>query len=78
MRLVAEYEPRLRGYAEGGVTGVRDWLVHCAAALAEAAGWARALKAEEPETAPAQTGAAPVTDVGATMRATDVCWPRQA
>ncbi len=39
-RLVADYEPRLRGYAEGSVTGVRNWLVHCAAALAEAAGWA--------------------------------------
>ena len=32
--------PASVGYAQGTVTGVRNWLVHCAAALVEAAGWA--------------------------------------
>ena len=40
LSLIADYEHRLRGYAQGTVTGVRNWLVHCAAALVEAAGWA--------------------------------------
>lgn len=33
----AAYASALRGYTEGGATGVRDWLLHCARALARAA-----------------------------------------
>lgn len=31
------YEQALRGYADGGGVGVRDWLLHCARSLARAA-----------------------------------------
>ncbi len=33
----AAYEAALNGYTEGGVTGVRDWLLHCARSLTRAA-----------------------------------------
>ena len=38
LRLAADYRQGLRGYADGGVAGVRDWLLHCARALQAATG----------------------------------------
>ncbi len=38
LRLAPGYERALRGYASGSVAGVRGWLLHCAAAVQEAAG----------------------------------------
>ncbi|HEX8511400.1 MAG TPA: oxidoreductase [Propionibacteriaceae bacterium] len=35
--LRAAYEEALAGYATGGATAVRDWLLHCAAALTQSA-----------------------------------------
>ena len=37
LRLAPAYERNLRGYATGDVAGVRDWLLHCAAAVTAAA-----------------------------------------
>lgn len=37
LRLAPDYRRALQRYATGGASGVRDWLLHCAAALQEAA-----------------------------------------